>query len=118
MRKQTRVKVTYVAIDKDGPILTSASTFEDLRLALDEYYGVGKEKANCLGFTPYSSKYGDSFEGSYKYEFEFNGQMITDIVQIYCVEYYPHTVYELEFHHQAWILGLMTELYYICTISQ
>lgn len=54
----TRVKVTYVAMDLDGhkPIMT-ASTFEDLRVGLDDYYGVHKDQAECWGFYPSESKY-------------------------------------------------------------
>lgn len=98
----TRVKVTYVAIDyeKDGyKPLTTASTFEDLRLALDEYYAVGRGEAECLGFFPYNSKYPDDYEGYYEYRWRMptrdGVEEYTDTVKVYCLEYYPHTVYEI-----------------------
>lgn len=93
----TRVKVTYIAIDVDGhkPI-ASAGTFEDLKLALDEYYSIGKdETARCLGFTPYESKYGDEYEGYYEYEFKFSHNMVRDTIKVYCIDFYPYTIYEI-----------------------
>ena len=96
----TRVKVTYVAIDAEEgshkPIM-SASTFEDLKLGLDAYYG----DSECLGFTPYQSKYPDEYEGYYQYKVKMihsgRDEKVTeyiDTVKVYCIEYYPHTTYE------------------------
>lgn len=89
----TRVKVTYIAIDTDGnkPI-ASAGTFNDLKLALDDYYNVD---AKCLGFTPYESKYGDEYEGYYEYEFKFANEIVHNTIKVYCIDYYPHTIYEI-----------------------
>jgi hypothetical protein len=39
-------------LDGYKPIMT-ASTFEDLRVGLDDYYGVHKGEAECWGFYPY-----------------------------------------------------------------
>ncbi len=96
--KQTRIKVTYLAVDSDENIpLTTASTFGDLRLALDEWYGIGKdETAKCLGFIPYQTKYPDAYEGYYEYEFLFRDEIMKDKVKVYCLDYYPHTKYEVE----------------------
>lgn len=91
----TRVKVTYIAIEDEGhkPI-ASASTFGDLKLALDEYYSIGKdETVKCLGFTPYTSKYNDEYEGYYEYK--FSNEAIPDRIKVYCIDYYPHTIYEI-----------------------
>ena len=69
-RKQmTRVKVTYVAMDVDGykPIM-SADSFENLRAGLDDYYGCDNRGGECLGFTPYQTKYPDEYEGHYEYK--------------------------------------------------
>lgn len=96
--KQSRIKVTYLAVDSDGnkPLIT-ASTFEDLRLALDDYYGVGvSESVKCLGFTPYQTKYPEEYEGYYEYEFPWEGEILKDKVKVYCLEYYPYTKYEVE----------------------
>ncbi len=42
------------------------------------------------------SKYGDAYEGYYEYEFLFGGEIIKDKVKVYCLDYYPHTKYEVE----------------------
>jgi hypothetical protein len=98
----TRVKVTYIAMDHDGnkPIM-SASTFEDLRAGLDDYYGCDNRGGKCLGFTPYVSKYPDEYEGYYQYEVSMihSGRdqeptEYVDTVKVYCIDYYPHTIYE------------------------
>jgi hypothetical protein len=100
----TRVKVTYVAIDEDGnkPI-TTADTFDNLRLALDEYYAVGNNQAQCLGFTPYETKYPDEYEGYYQYTYKYkynnttqSDEQLTDKIRVYCIEFYPHTVYDID----------------------
>ena len=95
----SRIKVTYVAIDKadNEPILT-AGTFEDLKKGLDEYYAVDKGAAKCLGWTPYETKYPDELEGYYQYTYkrlysdhdeEWDDD--TDIINVYCVNFYPET---------------------------
>lgn len=95
----TRVKVTYIALDKDGnkPIM-SAATFEDLRKGLDEYYAVGKTDAECLGFTPYQTKYPDDYEGYYEYKWFMliRDELVEyiDKIKVYCVEFHPYTVYK------------------------
>jgi hypothetical protein len=96
----SRVKVTYIAIDSDGykPIMT-ASTFEDLRAGLDDHYAVGKGEAECLGWNPYNTKYPDDYEGYYEYEWKNITRdeviVVKDKVKVFCVEYYPHTTYEV-----------------------
>ena len=96
-----RIKVTYIAIDSDGnkPI-TSASSFEDLRKALDDYYAVGTGESKCLGFFPYDSKYPDEYEGYYEYESKRivweELHLEKDTIKVYCIEYYPYTEYEVE----------------------
>ena len=95
----TRVKVTYVALNKYGKPITSASTFDDLRKALDEYYAVDGTDAQCLGFVPYETKYPDDYEGYYTYSWTsiIHNEKTTelDVIKVYCIEYYPHTVYEV-----------------------
>lgn len=100
----TRVKVTYIAMDHDGnkPIM-SAGTFEDLKAGLDDYYGCDGRGGKCLGFTPYVSKYPDEYEGYYQYEVSMihSGRdeeptEYIDTVKVYCVDYHPHTIYEVK----------------------
>jgi len=71
----TRVRVTYIAMDEYKPIL-SASSFEELREGLDEYY-----------------------EGHYSYSYTMKryDEDVTniDVVKVYCVNYHPHTIYEI-----------------------
>jgi hypothetical protein len=94
----TRVKVTYIAINEYKPIL-SASSFEAIKEGLNEYYGVDKGQAECLGFTPYNTKYPDDYEGHYSYSYtmkQYDKEITNiDVVKIYCVSYYPHTIYEI-----------------------
>ena len=94
----TRVKVTYIAIS-DGVPIVSAGTFDDLRKGLDEYYAVGKTDAQCLGFVPYKTKYPDEYEGHYSYSYSTMIRDVKhtdiDVIKVYCINYYPHTVYEV-----------------------
>jgi hypothetical protein len=102
----TRVKVTYVAIETEEgyhkPIMT-ASTFEDLKSGLDDYYGCDGRGGECLGFTPYQTKYPDEYEGHYQYKVTMihsdkdkEPTVYIDTVRVYCIDYYPHTTYEVE----------------------
>jgi len=94
----TRVRVTYVAMDEYKPIL-SASSFDAIKEGLDEYYGVDKGQAECLGFTPYHTKYPDDYEGYYSYSYtikQYDKEITNiDVVKIYCVDYYPYTIYKV-----------------------
>jgi hypothetical protein len=99
----TRVRVTYLAVDVDGdkPIM-SAHTFKDLRAGLDDYYGCDGRRGRggeCLGFTPYYTKYPDEYEGYYKYKVMTNltdpQTEYIDTVKVYCIDFYPHTIYEI-----------------------
>lgn len=96
----TRIKVTYVAVDAETkkPI-ASAETFDDLRLALDEYYGVVIGVAKCISWNPFNSKYPDDYEGYYEYEWinevRDNIKVETDTVKVYCIDFYPETKYEV-----------------------
>lgn len=90
----TRVQVTYIAMQADNgriPIV-SASTFENLEKGLDYYYGVDAGYAIKKGFTIYNTKYPDAYEGYFIYECS-DGSI--DEVRVYCIDYYPHTVYEI-----------------------
>jgi hypothetical protein len=94
----TRVKVTYVALNEYGKPIISASTFEDLRKGLDDYYAVDRTEAKCLGFTPYYSKYPDEYEGYYSYSYaniRDEKTTETDTIKVYCIDYWPHTIYEI-----------------------
>jgi hypothetical protein len=95
---RTRVKVTYVAISEYGKPIISAGSFKDLKIGLDEYYGIGTDsKAKYLDWNPYDSKYPDEYEGFYRYEVDdFNGGLELETAKVYCIEFYPHTVYEVE----------------------
>jgi hypothetical protein len=95
---RTRVKLTYVAVSEWGKPIITAHTQEDLKAGLDEYYGIGTDpKAKYLDWTHYDSKYPDEFEGSYRYEVDdFNGGLELETVNVYCIEFYPHTKYEVE----------------------
>lgn len=117
----SRVKVTYVAIDSDGhkPIMT-ASTLDELKGGLDEYYGVVIGAARCLGLYPFDSKYPDDYEGYFEYEWknEVRGEVTIEIdkVKVYCVEYYPHTIYfYFIFHYYNFISSYIFPS--ICKIS-
>ena len=97
----TRVKVTYIAMDNDGnkPIM-SADSFENLKAGLDDYYGCDGRGGECLGFTPYISKYPDEYEGYYQYkvsmiQYEKPTEYI-DTVKVYCINFHPHTIYEVQ----------------------
>jgi len=94
----TRLRVTYVAMDEYKPIL-SASSFDAIKEGLDEYYGVDKGQAECLGFTPYDTKYPDDYEGYYSYSYiikQYDKEITNiDVVKVYCVNYHPHTIYEV-----------------------
>ena len=92
-----RVKLTYVGVHEGKPIV-SAGSFEDLRKGLDEYYGVDRTDAQCLGFIPYYSKYPDEYEGHYSYSYTMILRDVKhteiDVVKVYCIDYYPTTHYE------------------------
>ena len=97
----THIKVTYVALDKDGnkPIMT-ANTFENLLKGLNDHYGIGKDEgAECLGFRPYNTKYPDDYEGYYEYKYSMKVYDISveyiDQIKVYCVDYHPRTVLTL-----------------------
>jgi hypothetical protein len=84
------VKVTYVALNTDRKPIVSANEFDDLKAGVDEYYGVNKGQAEYLGFTPYYSKFPETYEGYFTYK---DGDDI-DEVKVYCIDYWPHTIYE------------------------
>jgi hypothetical protein len=91
----------YIAISQYGKPIASAHTQKDLKVGLDEYYGIGKDsKAKYLDWTPYVSKYPDDFEGTYRYEVDdFNGGLELEEVKVYCVDFYPETKYEVKDDH-------------------
>jgi hypothetical protein len=101
MAVRTYIRVTWVAVSQwDKPIAT-AHTFDDLKLGIDEYFGVGKDQ---LEWIPYESKYPDDYEGYFKYEVDdFNGGTELEEVRVYCVEFYPHTKYEVDTQKEALI---------------
>jgi len=101
MAVRTYIRVTWVAVSQwDKPIAT-AHTFDDLKLGIDEYFGVGKDQ---LEWIPYESKYPDDYEGYFKYEVDdFNGGTELEEVRVYCVEFYPYTKYEVDTQKEALI---------------
>ena len=92
-----KIRTIYVACDfyDKYPIL-SADSFDNIRLALDEYCGANeKNVAKCLGFKPYEAKYADSYEGYFEYECctsnDWNNTYI-DKFTVYCIDFYPPTI--------------------------
>lgn len=96
----TRIKVTYVAVDAAAkkPV-ASAETFDNLRLALDEYYAVNKGEGRCMGWYPFDSKYPNDYEGYYEYEWKnvvsHDVYLEIDTIRVYRVDFYPETKYEV-----------------------
>lgn len=90
----TYVKVTYVALNQDGKPITTADNIENILKAVDNYFGVEKGQAECLGFYPFETKYPDEYEGYIEYKYEHNEEQYLEKIRIYCIEYFPHTVYE------------------------
>jgi hypothetical protein len=96
------VAVTYLAINEYGTPLVTAGTFDNLKKALDEYYGIGRDKSECIGFFPYITKYPDEYEGYYQYKYESKvrdfktGEFITETqtekIKVYCIVFYPYTL--------------------------
>lgn len=96
---RTRVKVTYLAISQYGKPIISAGSFTDLKTGLDDYYGIGKDpKAKYLDWSPSDNRgYADEYEGYYRYEVDdFNGGLELEEVKVYCIDFWPYTVYEVE----------------------
>jgi hypothetical protein len=98
----SRVKVTYVAILNGYKPIMTASTLDELKGGLDDYYAVGsKGEAECWGFDPSESKYPDldDYQGCFTYAWKNvtrdEVMVIKDKVKVYCVDYYPHTTYEI-----------------------
>ena len=96
--KRSYIRVTYVALSHYGKPIATAHTEKDLKVGIDEYYGIGTDpKAKYIDWTPHDSKYPDDFEGTYQYDVDdFNGGLELEKVNVYCVEFYPHTKYEVE----------------------
>lgn len=96
----TYVRVTYVAMVPDGckPIVT-AHTFEDLKAGVNEYYGIAPNNpdAEFIGFEPYITKYPDEYEGDLVYSVDktFAEEPCIERVKVYCTEFHPHTIYEV-----------------------
>ncbi len=95
---RTYIRVMYIAISQYGKPIASAHTLSDLKAGLDKYYEIGTDpNAKYLDWTPYVSKYPDDFEGSYRYEVDdFNGGLELETVNVYCIDFYPETRYEVE----------------------
>jgi hypothetical protein len=101
MDMRTYIRVTWVAVSQWGKPIATAHTFDDLKLGIDEYFGVGKDQ---LEWIPYESKYPDDYEGYFKYEVDdFNGGSELEEVRVYCVEFYPYTKYEVDTQKEALI---------------
>ena len=96
--KRSYIRVTYVALSHWGKPIVTAHTEKDLKVGIDEYYGIGKDKSvKYFDWVPYESKYPDEFEGTYRYEVDdFNGGREFEEVKVYCVDFYPYTKYEVE----------------------
>jgi hypothetical protein len=92
---RTYIRVTWVAQVYDKPVVT-AHTWDDLVAGVDDYYGIGKDpKAKKIRYTPNDSQYVESFDGYFEYEVDdFNGGIELERVNVYCVDFYPHTKYQ------------------------
>lgn len=90
----TYVKVTYIAQNEDNKPITTAHTFADIEKALHVYFGVDKAQAQCLGFYPYQTKYPDDYEGYFEYSYQHNGKTCVEKIKIFCIEFFPHTIYQ------------------------
>lgn len=94
------IKITYLALDHEDRFpITSADSWDNLKLALDDYCGADERGiAKCLGFTPYNAKYGGDYAGYYEYECCKNGKDWTETYRakfaIWYVEFYPKTKIE------------------------
>lgn len=97
----TRIKVIYVAQVHHKPVVT-AHTWTDLIVGLDDYYGVGRDpKVKKLDWHPYNSKWPDDYEGHFEYEVDdYNGGTEIEKVNVFCVDFYPHTKYEIETNNE------------------
>ena len=101
MAVRTYIRVTWVAVSQWGKPIATAHTVDNLKLGIDEYFGVGKDQ---LEWIPYESKYPDDYEGYFKYEVDdFNGGTELEEVRVYCVEFYPTTKYEVDTQKEALI---------------
>jgi len=101
----TYIRVTYVALSHYGKPIATAHTEKDLKDGIDEYYGIGTDnKAKYIEWVPYNCKYPDELEGHHVYEVDdFNGGLEFERVKVYCVEFYPHTKYEVDTQKEALI---------------
>ena len=96
----TYIKATWIACDYEDMFpITTAESFDNLKLALDYYCGADdRNTGKCIGFTPYVTKYPDDYEGYYEYECCKNGndwnETYIDKFRVYCIEFYPQTKYE------------------------
>ena len=90
----TYVKTTYVALNEDGKPIASAENLKDIQEGLDIYFGVDKALAECLGFFPYITKYPDDYEGYIEYKYQHNEKEEVEKIKIYCVDFFPRTIYE------------------------
>ena len=98
MAVRSYIRVTYVALSHWGKPIATAHTFDDLKVGIDEYYGIGKDKdVKYINWTPYESKYPDEYEGYFEYEVnDFNWGAEIEKVPVYCVDFYPYTKYEVD----------------------
>ena len=94
---RTYIQVTYIAQVYNKPVVT-AHRWNDLVAGLDDYYGIGNDpKVKKIGWNPYDNPFIDSYEGYFEYEVDdFNGGTEIEKVNVYCVDFYPHTKYEIE----------------------
>ena len=98
---RTYIRVTWVAQVYNKPVVT-AHTWDDLVAGVDDYYDIGKDpKAKKIRYTPNDSPYVESFDGYFEYEVDdFNGGIELERVDVYCVDFYPHTKYEVETNNE------------------
>lgn len=96
----TYIKATWIACDyEEGFPIISADSFDNLKLALDDYCGAdNRNSGKCIGFTPYVTNFPCDYGGYYEYECCKDGtnwdETYIHKFRIYCVEFYSQTKYE------------------------
>ena len=106
---RTYVKVTWVAMLYNRPVVT-ADTWDNLVAGVDDYYGQGtgiQDPSNKkIGYIVDDSKYPDpnGYDGYFEYEVDdFNGGREIEKVLVFCVDFYPPTIYEKAIQKEALI---------------
>ena len=92
IQTRTHIRVTWVAQVYNKPVVT-AHTWDDLIAGLDDYY---QNDGVRLEYVSNNSQYVESFDGYFEYEVDNHntGGRELERVDVYCVDFYPHTRYQ------------------------